>query len=139
MDIDSSPLVDQSNDDNFPRTYQTERIQTIETVEILDTSSSEDENNHDDNSSVSSDDEFDVHDLLSVKPNLERIAVGMDIGTTYSCVGIYRNDTVEIIANEHGNRITPSYVALSDDSDIMLIGEAAKDQIAQKRYMTSSA
>jgi heat shock protein 5 len=68
------------------------------------------------------------------KKDIDGPVIGIDLGTTYSCVGIFKNGRVEIIPNELGNRITPSQVAFTDEEK--LVGESAKNQASQNPTRT---
>ena len=66
--------------------------------------------------------------------NQRRTVIGIDLGTTYSCVGIMKGGKVEILVNDQGNRITPSWVAWNDEE--RLVGDAAKNQFASNPHRT---
>merc|ERR1711874_61108 len=75
--------------------------------------------------------------LLSTKFNrkmAKKQAVGIDLGTTYSCVGVFQHGKVEVLANDQGNRTIPSYVAFTDTE--RLIGDSAKNQVAMNPVNT---
>ena len=61
----------------------------------------------------------------SAAPHEHKLAIGIDLGTTFSCVGVWRDNKVDILLNEHGKKITPSCVAFLTKEDLHIVGDAA--------------
>lgn len=70
----------------------------------------------------------------TIEANFKITVIGIDLGTTYSCVGIMKGGKVEILVNDQGNRITPSWVAWNDEE--RLVGDAAKNQASANPHRT---